>query len=605
MSSAFLAALLIFQGEAAQTPDKFLATVRAAVDSGSKSTVENLFVKGQDAEYLFTMAGRQGGLKSMGVKMIPAPPGWESTGKYWVVFHTFQHIEADHDPVYPVSANWKLGAELPEWDTDYRIRSAAMDVAFTPLDHLVDVKSKLTLERQKGSRAPIFRLNDVYTMKSAQAEEELPLKVASDTQVPTPEEGDVVRAGSLLVYWGTRAPSDLTFSYQGKLNTKNSDKINKKVGWVTAWWVPSLARLPHLSVARILGPKSWVIRSEGELLDVNSSLFGPAPTPEENQQLIAFRCHVPISYPKVIAGEYMLVAQEKVGDHEFKAFHLTPPDPRRAQADVKRMKDAMEWFERTLGPFPFKGYECYDADTYYGIESYSHTLLQTGITTMFVSHEMAHTYFGGLAPCPYVRDSWNESMTQYVDSVLFLENADQTLERGAAMNHIPVALSNMPRPHEHGSATYMRGAYVLKMLEHEIGEKPMMAAVRDIARDRRGKETVWADLRPYFERHGRAELKWFWDQWVDGYTFPTVRLAPVGQTQTGNEWTNTVRITQAGTAKPFRLRFGVRLTGPGGGERIEIVSVTKADEQVEIKTDFKPDNARLVLFPYTLATEQR
>ena len=67
---------------------------------------------------------------------------------------------------------------------------------------------------------------------------------------------------------------------------------------------------------------------------------------------------------------------------------------------MAKIARACEFFEKNLGPFPFPSYEVFDADTYYGIESYSYTLLNRTVTTRFVTHELGHTWFGGIAPCP-------------------------------------------------------------------------------------------------------------------------------------------------------------------------------------------------------------
>jgi hypothetical protein len=307
-----------------------------------------------------------------------------------------------------------------------------------------------------------------------------------------------------------------------------------------------------------------------------------------SQQTCHFQCDLPISFPKIVAGDYKLQAERVLNGETFRVFQLEPVNKSLAATDLDHMIQAATFYQSVLGPLPFKGYECYDAERYYGIESYSHTLLQRNVTH-FISHEMGHSYFGGLAPCTYVHDTWNEGVTQYIDSVAMLHNADRTLEMGLATVGLPVPLSQMAIAWGNNSATYYRGAYVMKMLEAEIGKVNVLNGLALIVHDRIGKDTRWADLRHYFEQAAAEPLDWFWAQWVDGATFPKLTLRP---TPGGAE------IEQFGTRQPFRLRFSVRYKSGDGW----------IDRQVEMRhktiqvTLPRGVEANLNLFPYTLAT---
>src|SRR5262249_43306873 len=156
-----------------------------------------------------------------------------------------------------------------------------------------------------------------------------------------------------------------------------------------------------------------------------------------------YKCSVPIAYPKVCAGKYVLALEGKQNGHALRSYQFAPVDLKRATDDVGWMKKAIAFYEANLGPFPFKTYECFDGKKYYGIESYSYTILAPSITTWAVSHEMGHTYFGGVVPCAYVKDSWNEGLTQYVDDVLLHHNPEVEQNAFSGIN-INVPLTEMP-----------------------------------------------------------------------------------------------------------------------------------------------------------------
>lgn len=544
----------------------FVTEIRAAASLGNKARVSNLFVNQNSTDYLFRMVDERGGLRNLKIAVIPSPPGWEATGKFWVVMHTRHDIEDYHDPVYPavVSGNvWKLGPEIPEDATNgVQIKDAAMDVHLFPATSTVQVHTKLSLGITASTRAPLFRLGDTFhvgTARFTSASDSACVEVGDST--PAIKEGDVVHAGSLLIPWSKKIVDQPDLTYTAQVDSPNEDKINSQVCYLTAWWVPTLGRLPFTTSTRVVGPGDWILESEGKRIDPDDSAIKSGIAPKDGEQVRCFRCDIPISYPKVVGGKYIVAAEKRVGARVYRAYHLDANDNARAQKDVQTVADAIAWYEEHLAPFPFDEYNCFDADTYYGIESYNYTLLKKEITSWAVSHEAGHTYFGGLVPCAYVHDSWNESMTQYVDSVLHYNDADQTLESAARSINLHVPLTAMPVAHEYSSATYYRGAYVLRILEREIGTERMYNAIRAIIADRRGKDTTWYDLRPYFEKAYGPKLDWFWRQWISGAVFPKLQIIDAQGVPTPSGTRVHITVRQSGTADPFRLRFRVYAKG--------------------------------------------
>lgn len=574
--------------QTAITPSEFLGGVNDALEAGSKATIRSLFAYPDDSAYLFDMASRRGGLDALHASMIPAPPGWVGRGPYWVVIHTFQDIEEDHDPVYETvqtQTGFKLGHEVREDDLGgWRIEHEDYTARLTPEDHRADVRVHVKLHEGGFSRAPVFRLNDVYRLSGTGVID------AGDATVPRPPPNSIVRAGSLLIPWTAHPAPAYDFSYHGVVDRKSEDKINPDVAYITAWWLPSLGRLPFTVKGTIVAPAVWTVRGEGVQL---------SRVDHGDNQTAIFQCDLPISYPKVIGGLYRLAAERQVGDERFRIYQLEPVDQPRADHDLEAMVDAAVFFQKRFGPLPFKGYECWDADTYYGIESYSHTLLNRRITH-FISHEMGHSYFGGLAPCPYVHDSWDEGVTQYVDSVLLLKDADHSLEAALDTLDERTPLSDMPVAHALQGASYWRGCYVMKMLEYEIGPDKVVDALANLARMRIGLDTRWADLRQFFERSSGESLSWFWSQWIDGDSFPTLRADNIDIIRDGGRFRTVVRVSQSGTSKPYRMKFAVALK-LGGREVEKVVDLEAKSAAYTYESDVHPDGVRLKVFPYTLA----
>jgi hypothetical protein len=136
-----------------------------------------------------------------------------------------------------------------------------------------------------------------------------------------------------LIPWTAKPNKTLTFEYSGAVNSQNEDKINAKQVYLTAWWLPTIGRLPYTTSVRVVGPKSWVLKSEGPEVDPQS--FGPMNPLGSDEQVKAFKCDVPISYPKVIGGAYSLAAEAVANGRTFRSYQLEPVDKELGRREVK------------------------------------------------------------------------------------------------------------------------------------------------------------------------------------------------------------------------------------------------------------------------------
>lgn len=568
----------------------FEQKIALALKSGKKSKVEPFFVNQRADAYFWLMCKRNGGLGKLQVAVLPCPPGWKTEGRYWVIFHTFEDIEQDHDPVYELAqygTQYRIGKEIPEDDLDgWKITHADIHSFIHPRLHSISVDASLNLVPGTIERAPLFRLNDVYQLHHSKRE--VFIENQDELVIPTP--GSLVRAGSLLIPWTANPDTHYEFQYSGVLQHTSQDIVNNHEAYATAWWVPSLGRLPFTVRSTITGPANWIIRAEGNR--VSHVING-------KKQTITYNCPLAISYPKIIAGAYHLVASKTVKGEPFHIWQLDPINKIVGNRDLKNMIRAAAFYEKTLGPLPFHGYACYDSDEYYGIESYSHTLLNKTITH-FISHEMGHCYFGGIVPCTYVHDSWNEGVTEFIDSVVLLKDKDRSLEGAFRSINVHVPLTQMPVAWSYGSASYFRGCYVMKMLEGEIGDANVLGGLKDLVRERKGIATRWDDLRSYFEKRAGRSLKWFWSQWVDHATFPALQILHENTERTSNEYQTSIIVKQSGTRTPFHLKFKIS-ANVAGTIVSRIVEMNRSEQQYVITTRHRPDSIKLDVFPLTLA----
>lgn len=598
--SPLLASILLATSQASPEQALLDGVVRA-VGSGNFSQVQALFARAEDARYLSEAVNRRGGLRAWRVNMVDAPSDRREAGQVWVVFHARHDIQEDRDVVVPVirtGDGLRLGKEIPEWAPDkYQIDQQHVDALLQPDRGSITVQTRVEFRTSASARSVVMRLGQPYVLQRASIQTgDLKVENAEPGTRVKADPGEALKVGGLVIIDSEKALEHATLRYQGSINTPTEDKITTNVAYITAWWLPSIGRLPFTTRTNVTGPKDWTLISEGEPIQTRgATLFGAM----ENTQTVQFECSLPIAYPKIVGGKYTMAAEKVVDGRTYRSYQLDPVEPERAKRDVELIADSIAWFEKNLGKFPFSRYFVFDADTYYGIESYSYTLLRRSITTQFVTHEIGHTYFGGIVPCAYTRDTWNESLTQYVDSVLYAQNRDGSLQAGLRSINLQKPLSKMDVAHADGSSTYYRGAYVMRMLENEIGLPAMLKAMQEMVATRRGKPTIWDDLRPYFERAGGQDLKWFWDQWIHGATFPTVAVTDAQTVSRDGKWRNFVRIGQTGD-RNFRLR--VRVVLRRFSEKWEQDVVLDGNQKtVTIDTPLQPSEASVEVFGLALA----
>lgn len=571
--------------------DSLLGRVNQDLKASLAADLKGEFQTASDADYMLEMARVQGGLSSVQAEAVPVPPGWTGYGRYWIVFSHWQNIELTADAVYEVHLagdKYAIGQEVKEdylggWKIDHVTYSAVLH----PDQGSVDVNVDLKLHSGPAKRALPFRLNTGILPASQPG---MPVIVETPDKVVTPTDGSLVRAGGLMIPWTSQPKSEYKFSYTVKPPKGAEDSIASDHAYVTADWIPSLGRLPFTVDATVTGPAKWKIRCEG----VQSSR-----TVSGDSQTVSYSCPLAISFPKIIGGEYTLAASDKHKGQTFNVWQLAPVEKDNAENSLKQMERGADYFQSILGPLPFPGYSLYDSNDYYGIESYSHTLLQKD-ATHFVTHEMGHSYFGGIVPCSYLNDAWNEGLTEYLDSVLLNDDRDRSLENAMQSINVTTPLSQMRICWDYSNAAYMRGCYVMKMLESVIGKDKVIAGLHQLVQSRRGVPTQWDDLRQYFEKTSGQDLSWFWNQWVDNGVFPNLTVMSVKSVPDPKGYKTTVVIEQSGTEFPFRLKF--QLIGVFGDKQVpeQTVDMTAPQQMYVFTSAEKPLTVSLGTFPLTL-----
>jgi aminopeptidase N len=226
-------------------------------------------------------------------------------------------------------------------------------------------------------------------------------------------------------------------------------------------------------------------------------------------------------------------------------FHYSPSDsmevlnyviPERyvnAQSALPKTIDMLEIYSDLFGLYPFINEKYGHADFGRGGAMEHQTMTST--TTYeenTIAHELAHQWFGDMITCRTWSDLWlNEGFAQYA-AALYLE---RKYGQSSYWNYMQNQLSNARRAT--GSLfvedtttirnlfdvnrVYAKGAVVLHMLRHVLGDSIFFKAIFDYANDPQIKYSTasTADFQRVCELTSGIDLNYFFNQWIYGEGF--------------------------------------------------------------------------------------
>lgn len=593
----FLGALLMPAVLYAPTSDltAFLQEVRGIVKAGNVRALRELGEK-PDTIHWHIWLREHDRLPNWSVDRFPAPKGYGKPSEWWIIFHKFQLVEELCDRVHPIVQTpngWRLGAEVPEGvETPFRIEQHDIEIWFEPKSRSARFRNAFTVRRTApDDRALLMRLNAPYKVKSAKlGGKSIPLLLfEGESQPQPPTQGAWMgRAGGLLWLQSDQPLPDqlqIEIEYEGTVWFLPNDRISEKYALLCSYWYPHIGRLPARHRVTMHVPPDWIAIGQGELQGEERT---------ESEYRATWQNDLPVCFFSVVAGPFQIGAETRSqrSNRLIRVYQLRI-EKSRAEQIARKVAQGMDFFEQHFTPFPYSHYYVVETPDFgfSGLEAYSFTFLDPAISLWACTHELAHSWWGGIVPNTYLNSIWNESMTQYSDSVLFQNDADHTLSMGAASistgRTVPVGRANVPRDTVMALAGYLRGAYVLRMLEYEIGRDKMLEAMRLFARKRAGQASEWNHFLQAVNEATGDDYRWFFRQWIDSAEAPTVEIQPLQQRANGDRWQLTIRLKQSGTSQPYRLRIPIQLKGAGGESQLEIVPLQSASGEFRFTTPFR------------------
>ncbi len=275
----------------------------------------------------------------------------------------------------------------------------------------------------------------------------------------------------------------------------------------------------------------------------------------------------------------------------------------------------LRFFSGHIGPYPYAKLANVQSKTRFGgMENASNIFYAEGSVTGtrqsegLLAHEIAHQWFGDSVtekdwPHIWLSEGFATYFTQLYMEFTYGHDRLVAGMRTARDRVVAYARRAPNSPVVDASVTdlmallspnsYQKGAWVLHMLRHQVGDDVFWDGIQDYYHRYRDGNADTADFRHVMEEASGQDLSWFFEQW----------LYRPGQPHFEGSWryadgalTITLRQTQPGP--PFRVPLEAGLfTESAFLPRIVKLDVDEAEETFTIPLDDAP--ARVVLDPNT------
>src|SRR5262245_54656004 len=230
-----------------------------------------------------------------------------------------------------------------------------------------------------------------------------------------------------------------------------------------------------------------------------------------------------------------------------------------AKHTFRRVPEMLEFFTKLTGvDFPYPGYNHVTVVDHHhgGMEHAGFSFVDPRFLAAgedgewplefteknLLAHMLAHQWFGGIVNYRSVSEAWlNEGFAVLLDS-LWTGHTDapdrfecQMWETARRVARFDPSETGKPMVYRHftdpeevfrfdGGKVYSKGAWVLQMLRHQLGEAVFWRAVAKYLNDHRFKSVETSDLRRALEEASGRDLEQFFQQWVYGRGVPRLEV---------------------------------------------------------------------------------
>src|SRR6266404_8821100 len=293
-------------------------------------------------------------------------------------------------------------------------------------------------------------------------------------------------------------------------------------------------------------------------------------------------------------------------------YYVYPEDSALARPFFKITPDMIDTYSRLTGiDYPWAKYaQTTVADFFGGMENVSATTLVDWLpgprnyqdrpwySWILIPHELSHQWFGDYVTTENWANMWlNEGFAEFMPGQYWARKLGARAEEDYYQDEYDQFMQidqqrRMPLAALGSNNIYPKGALVLEMLKHYLGDQPFWASVHRYLIDHAFDNATTDDLRQAVLDATGENLDWFWEQWIYQAGHPRFDVKAAWDSARAAV-TLTVKQTQADTLKPdstglrftvpavFRMPVTIRV-GTATGDVVHVTELDAREQTIEI-----------------------
>ena len=327
-----------------------------------------------------------------------------------------------------------------------------------------------------------------------------------------------------IVYEGTPKRAGFSSFVFGEINGKSCVyNLNEPI-YASTWFpcndIPSDKALLDI---KITNDSSDVSASNGKLISVTTS---------GTRKTYYWKSIYPISTYLIClySSDYVNFSDNYISQNKLDTmaieYYVFPKQLENAKIDFKPFPEMIDFFAKTFGEYPFIK-EKYGVAEFLWQLGAMETQTLTGVGFNFIggkqfftsifAHELSHHWFGDAVGPETWKDIWlNEGFATYCEALYSEHLGGAGALQSSMMSKFQDDFDGtVYNPNDLFSATvYQKGAWVLHMLRHEVGDSVFFKILRNYFKKYKYKNASTKDFEEECENISHKNLHQFFDQWV-------------------------------------------------------------------------------------------
>ena len=368
------------------------------------------------------------------------------------------------------------------------------------------------------------------------------------------------------------------------------------------YWYPDVPGSLATFRIRAAVPSGWGVVTQGRRI---SSGSGAGGTVEE------WDAAAPAEALTLVANRFVMRSREWKGI-DLQTY-LFADDAALSEEYLDAAVRYLDAYTALLGPYPFPKFAVVENFFASGLGMPSFTLLGSGVIKRHytqpyaLGHEIVHSWIGNWVLNEQEAGNWVEGLTTYLANYYYDELTGTPAQAHDQRRMMLFGYAAYVRPDEDyavrgfthkrdqkdNAIGYQKAAMVFHMLRREVGDETFWRAIRRLVAEHGARYAGWADVEQVFSRAAAADLRWFFDQWIDHPGAPIVRIEDAHAVMEDGRSRVRFRLHQDG--RSYRLRIPVAIETAAGQENLVWLRLDSSSHTFELPLSARP--ARLKVDP--------